>query len=358
MNIVVYWTDALVYVLFLSIIAVVIAIVRSPLLYERFKYLLKRPRYIISLIILIIFGSIGFLDTIHFKRDQSHTVESVLDVMLSPRNTQVEKTYSAPLAKVSYVPELVVAENSKVSEIYPPLRYPGTHLFGTDAVGRDVFYVAMKSIRTGLVIGTVTTLVMLPFAIFFGMWAGYFRGWVDDAIQYIYTTISSIPGVLLIAATIVSLQMKIEQDPDLRLLVLCIILGVTSWTGLCRLLRGETLKLRESEFVMAAKVLGVKSRGILLHHIFPNLLHIVIITFVLDFSGLVLAEAVLSYVGVGVDPTAYSFGNMINASRLEMAREPVVWWSLSAALILMFALVFSANIFSESVLDAFSARRT
>ena len=87
-------------------------------------------------------------------------------------------------------------------------------------------------------------------------------------------------------------------------------------------------------------------------------MHIVLITAVLDFSGLVLAEAVLSYVGVGVDPTMNSWGNMINSARLEMAREPVVWWSLLSAFLLMFTLVLAANLFSDAVRDAFDPRTT
>lgn len=230
------------------------------------------------------------------------------------------------------------------------------HILGTDKVGRDVFYIAIKSIRTGLIIGTLTTLVSLPFALILGMCAGYFSGIIDDIIQYIYVTLSSIPGILLIAATVLSLQVKIEQDPDLRLIVLCLILGITSWTSLCRLLRGETLKLREMEFIQAATVLGVGGFKNIWRHILPNLLHIVIIVLVLDFSGLVLAEAVLTYVGVGVDPLTHSWGNMINMARLEMARDPIVWWSLAGALVLMFSLVFSANIFSEAIQDALNPR--
>ena len=233
---------------------------------------------------------------------------------------------------------------------------PKYHILGTDKVGRDVFYLAIKSIRTGLVIGTVTTLVMLPFALLLGMWAGYFRGWVDDVIQYLYTTLSSIPGILLIAAAMLSFQVKIEADPDLRLLILCAILGITSWTTLCRLLRGETLKLRELDFVQSAYVLGVKPLNIVRKHIMPNLMHIVIITVVLDFSSLVLAEAVLSYLGVGVDPVSYSWGNLINASRLDMARDPIVWWTLFGALSFMFMLVFSANIFSDALQAALNPK--
>jgi peptide/nickel transport system permease protein len=242
------------------------------------------------------------------------------------------------------------------------------HVLGTDKVGEDVFYQAVKSIRTGLVLGTLTTLIMLPMAIVFGTLAGFFRGWVDDVIQYVYTTLNSIPGVLLIAASILMVQVYManhEQDftsvivrADMRLLFLCLILGVTSWTGLCRLLRAETLKLREMEYVQAAQALGVKQSMILLRHILPNVMHIVLISVVLDFSSLVLAEAVLSYINIGVDPTTYSWGNMINGARLEMAREPIVWWSLSAAFVFMFTLVLAANLFADSVQDAFDPRRS
>lgn len=240
------------------------------------------------------------------------------------------------------------------------------HLFGTDKVGQDVFYRALKGIRTGMVIGTLTTLIMLPFAVMMGIMAGFFKGWVDDLIQYIYITLSSIPGVLLIASAILMLQVYMDTHPekfdsligrsDTRLLVLCAILGVSSWTGLCRILRGETLKLREMEYVQAAEALGVSQFEILRKHIIPNIMHIILITVVLDFSGLVLAEAILSYVGVGVDPSMESWGNMINAARLELARDPIVWWNLIAAFVMMFGLVLSANLFADGVRDAFDPR--
>lgn len=240
------------------------------------------------------------------------------------------------------------------------------HVLGTDKVGQDVLYLALKSIRTGLIIGTVTTLVTLPLALLLGIAAGYWRGWVDDVIQYIYTVLSSIPSVLLIAAAVLMMQVTIETHPqwfdtsasraDLRLVFLCLILGVTSWTGLCRLLRGETLKLREMEYIQAAQSFGVSSSRILMRHILPNVMHIVLISLVMDFSSLVLAEAVLSYVGVGVDPSMISFGTMINAARLEMGREPMVWWALASAFSFMLALVLAANLFADAVRDAFDPR--
>jgi peptide/nickel transport system permease protein len=257
-----------------------------------------------------------------------------------------------------FVFSLIITLTANLAGVY--------HVFGTDKVGKDVLYQSIKSIRTGLVIGTLTTLVMLPFAVFLGMMAGYFRGWVDDVIQYLYTTLNSIPGVLLIAAAVLMMQVYMDNHPemfetmaeraDLRLLFLCLILGITSWTGLCRLLRGETLKLRELDYVQAANAFGVARTTILIRHLLPNLLHLVLIAVVIDFSGLVLAEAVLSYVGVGVDPTTMSWGNMINRARLEMAREPIVWWSLLAAFSFMFTLVLAANLFSDAVRDAFDPR--
>ena len=242
----------------------------------------------------------------------------------------------------------------------------GYHVFGTDKVGQDVLLLALKSVRTSLAIGTLATLVMLPFGVVFGVAAGYFKGWVDDLIQYIYTTLNSIPGVLLIAAAVLMMQVYIDSHPglfptaaqraDLRLLFLCIILGVTSWTGLTRLLRGESLKLSELEYVQAAHAFGVSHGRVLARHLVPNLMHIVVIAIAIDFSTLVLTEAVLSYIGVGVDPATVTFGTMINGARLEMSREPIIWWSLSAAFVFMFTLVLSANLLADAVRDGFDPR--
>ena len=240
------------------------------------------------------------------------------------------------------------------------------HVLGTSKIGQSVLYLSLKSIRTSLVIGTLTTLVLMPFAVLLGIAAGYFKGWVDDLIQYVYTTIESIPSVLLIAAGVLLIQVYMETRPglfetsaqraDFRLLMLCVILGLANWTGLCRLLRGEALKLRELEYVQAAHAFGVSHWRIIVRHLAPNMLHIVLISAVMGFSGLVLAEAVLSYVGVGVDPSMISFGTMINDARLEMAREPMVWWSLAAAFGFMLALVLAANLFADAVRDAFDPR--
>ena len=240
------------------------------------------------------------------------------------------------------------------------------HVLGTDQAGNDTLYKTLKSIRTGILIGTLATVIMMPIAIVFGISAGYFKGWVDDIIQYLYITLSSIPGILLIAASVLLFQVFIDNNPDFfevglekadaKFLGLCFILGVTSWAGLCRMLRAETLRISQMEYVQAAHVFGVSHWRILMRHILPNVMPIILITFVLDFSSLVLAEAVLSYIGVGIDPAMASWGNMINIARTELSRDPVVWWNLIAALLFMFTLVLATNLFSDLVNDAFNPK--
>jgi len=240
------------------------------------------------------------------------------------------------------------------------------HLLGTDLGGVDVAYQSIKGIRTGILLGTLATLIMMPIAITLGVLAGYFKGWVDDVVQYLYTTLSSIPGILLIAASVLLFQVYIDLNPeafsiglekaDARFVALCFILGVTSWSSLCRLIRAETLKISQLEYVQAAHAFGVSHARILSRHVMPNVAHIILITFVLDFSALVLAEAVLSYIGVGVDPSMGSWGNMINSARSELSREPAIWWTLSGAFFFMFVLVLAANLFSDLVRDAFDPR--
>lgn len=240
---------------------------------------------------------------------------------------------------------------------------PHYHIFGTDKAGGDVFYSAIKGIRTGMVFAILTTAIATPIAIILGLAAGYFQGKTDDVIQFIYTTINAIPGILLIAALVVILQAYMEQNADLfnsnadrsdmKLLLLCLVLALTSWTGLCRLVRAETLKVKSLEFVSSAKIFNISNQKILMSYILPNVAHLILITMVLDFSALVLAEAVLAYIGIGVDATTMSWGNMVNSARLELSKEPAVWWSLLAAFSLMFILVLCVNLLADNIREVF-----
>jgi len=416
------WTDIMVWLLVMALVALGMVISRSPQVQKQWKAIFKSSVAMISAMVLLLYLMFALLDSVHFHKAQSSEMVSLLDMAFEHRIEETERTYSAPFARVEYAKSLVVVDGVSKQVNLPLKHVEGKniwfsslvatmvgvgisfllvfahvvwrkrkgwvedipwntayatltvmviiftwlymlsfdyHVLGTDKVGGDVLYQSLKSIRTGVLIGILTTLITLPVAIMLGVSAGLFRGWVDDVIQYIYTTLNSIPGVLLIAAAVLLMQVIMDNNPqwfettqersDVRLLFLVLILGITSWTGLCRLLRAETLKISQVEFVTAAKAFGVSKFNIIRKHIIPNLMHIILISIVLDFSGLVLTEAVLSYVGVGVDPTMHSWGNMINQARLEMAREPMVWWSLFSAFVFMFVLVLAANLFSDRI---------
>ncbi|MDR2186532.1 MAG: ABC transporter permease [Azonexus sp.] len=479
-QIVVLWSDVLVWLLLAAGIGLAALIAGNPPLLAAWRRIGANRVGMAAATVLLVFVAIGFLDSLHYRaalpgepgaqKQYAVTVLSLLDALAGPLRTENEKTYSAPFATRLYAKETLEVPGLGTVREFPRLQHGGKHLgddetvaadagltalryailagliwlalavgvalaedrrrrtedsqlpaakppqidsplssvlrplnrlwrgetafawnavlltllalllvalplfglsgqyhvFGTDKIGQDVFYQTLKSVRVALIIGLVTTLVTLPLAVLLGIAAGFFRGWVDDLIQYLYTVLNSIPGVLLIAAAVLMIQVLIDthqewfataaERADLRLLALCFILGITGWTSLCRLLRGETLKLRELEYIQAATAFGASSWRIIRRHILPNLMHLIIISLVMDFSGLVLAEAVLSYIGIGVDPTMTSFGTMINNARMELGREPVVWWSLTAAFAAMFTLVLAANLFADAVRDGFDPR--
>jgi ABC-type dipeptide/oligopeptide/nickel transport system permease subunit len=275
---------------------------------------------------------------------------TLLDLACTKLRNANEKTYSAPLATKQFTKETVYNEETEVNErVYPDLKYPRIHLLGTDQVGGDVLYQALKGIRTGMILGLMTTLIVIPFAIFFGVLAGYTGGLIDDVVQFVYTVLSSIPSVLLIVAF-----MSLFEKPGL--VPLCVILGITSWTGLCRVLRGEAMKLREMEYIQAAEANGIPRWKIMFKHVAPNVMHLVLITAVLGFSGRVMSEAFLTYIGIGVGMDTMSWGVMINDALGEFARDPVVWWKLTAAFIFMFGLVLPANLFGDALRDALDPR--
>lgn len=331
-----------------------------------FREIFQRTSIVICFGMLCLYTLIAVLDSVGYHpylRDRDgtalkhpdtgatlydHDGISLLDVILKPLRDSKEKTYSAPMASQLHAKEAITREDGSTVRDYPPLKNPRKHLMGTDRVGIDVLYLGIKGVRTGMVIGAFTTLMVIPFAILFGVVAGYFGGWVDDVIQYIYTVLSSIPAVLLIVAFMIIFGKGLPQ--------LCIILGITSWTGLCRVLRGETMKLRETEFVQAAEAMGVSRLKIMVRHLVPNVMHIVLITAVLSFSGRVLAEAVLTYIGIGVGADTISWGAMITDASLEMARDPVIWWKLGAAFLFMLGLVLPANLFGDALRDALDPR--
>lgn len=319
----------------LAVVAVALLLVaragRAPLWVEAFRRMRRNRLAMISLGVLSIYALVALADSVGWS-DQGGDRRTVIDRLFVRDN---EVTYSPPLGTQT------VGEPK-------PRKLVGRHLLGTDGTGEDVLYRALKGCRTALIIGGGTSLLVTPLALLFGMPAGYFGKRVDDAVQYSYTVLDSIPGTLLMVALLMVLGRGLPQ--------LCFALGVTSWVHLCRVARGETLKHRDREYVRAARALGLSDSYILVRHIFPNLLPIVIISVTLGFSSLVLQETILSYLGLGVGDETGSWGNMIDAARLELSREPVVWWNLAAASVALFGLVLAFNILADALRDAIDPR--
>jgi peptide/nickel transport system permease protein len=202
------------------------------------------------------------------------------------------------------------------------------------------FYRMLKGVRVALLIGGLTSLVVIPIALLFGVSAGFFGRRIDDAVFFAMTVLASVPTLLLLIALIMVLGRGTLQ--------VCVALGVTGWVHFCRIARGETLKLREADYVAAARALGVREGAIIRRHILPNIAHLIIITFALSFTGLVLSETILSYLGIGLDG---SWGQMIDQARNELSRTPIIWWNLAGASLALFALVLAVNMIADAMRD-------
>jgi peptide/nickel transport system permease protein len=294
----------------------------------------RRP---IALLVMALYVAIAALDSIAWVGGvdagedvvSASEAKSIVDRWFL--DTQ-ERSYSAPLAEVDLYDGLDLA-------------HPGSHPLGTDILGRDVIYMTLKGARVALLIGGLTSLIAIPLALLFGVTAGYFGGRIDDLVFFTMSTLASMPGLLLLIALIMVMGRST--------LSVCIALAVTGWVGFCRLTRGETFKLRELDYVQAARALGVSDTRIILRHILPNLSHLIVITFVLTFSGLVLSEAVLSWLGIGVDG---SWGQMIDQARDELSRDPIIWWNLAAAGTALFVLILAVNFVGDAIRDIFDPR--
>jgi len=294
----------------------------------------RRP---LALAVIALFVGVGLADSVAWIDDAggargvaAHTPRSLVDRAF-PVGFQ-ERSYSAPLAEVEFYGG-------------SPLDHPGAHLLGTDILGRDVLRLTLKGTRIALLIGGLTSLIVIPLALLFGMSAGYFGGRVDDVVFFVMSTLASVPSLLLLIALIMALGRGPVQ--------VCVAMGVTSWVGFCRVVRGGTCKLRELDYVQAARALGVSEARIVLRHVLPNLMHLVVITFVLLFSGLVLSEAILAWLGIGIDG---SWGQMIDQARDELAREPVIWWNLGAASAALFGLILAVNLVGDAIRDVLDPR--
>jgi peptide/nickel transport system permease protein len=283
-----------------------------------------------AIVVVGVFVLIALLDSIAWigggEGVAAYQPRTVIDRMFRP-DTFKEASYSAPFATRAFY-------GGK------PLVHPGAHWLGTDILGRDVVYRALKGVRVALLIGVFTSLIVIPIALLFGVTAGYYGSRIDDGVFFLMTVLASVPSLLLLIALIMVMGKGTLQ--------VCIALGVTGWVNFCRIARGEALKLREADYVAAARALGASDARIIFRHILPNMAHLVIITFALLFTSLVLTETILSYLGIGIDG---SWGQMIDQARNELSRSPIIWWNLAAASLLLFTLVLAVNTIADAMRD-------
>ena len=241
------------------------------------------------------------------------------------------------------------------------------HLLGTDYLGRDVFYRAVFAAKTAVKVGVIASVIATFFGVLFGILAGYFGGTVDDIVVWIYSTFAAMPSLLFILAFallvskgFLSDSMKSAFDAvahalrtEPGMLAVYLGIGLTGWVGLCRVVRGEAMRIRDMPYVQAAKTLGVGSFAILFRYVLPNLMHIVIIYFTMQFAFAIMTEVIVSYLGLGVQFEP-SWGTMIADGQERLWRG--IWWEVGAATAFMFVLVLALNILGDALRDALDPR--
>lgn len=214
-------------------------------------------------------------------------------------------------------------------------------IFGTDIFGRSILYKTLIGAKTAMTIGLVVTGIAIPIGMMIGAVAGYYGGRIDAFIVWLYTTVSSVPYILLIIG--------ISYVMGKGLLAICIAMGAIGWVGLCRLIRGEVLKHKNREYVLAVKLLGASDFGIIFRHIMPNVVHLAIISASLSILGAIKSEVILTYLGVGIQNGA-SWGTMIQDASGELING--VWWPLMSVTLAMFVLIYALNILGDALRDA------
>ena len=215
--------------------------------------------------------------------------------------------------------------------------------FGADKWGQDVVLKTIKGAETSIIVGLVSALLAVVIGTFLGAIAGYFGGWVDDVLNWFYNIFTSIPYLLLVLAIAAVLQQK-------GILSIVLILGLTGWTGVFRLIRAEYMKHNSREYVLAAKAIGVSNTRRMFVHIFPNVSHIALVQMSILVVAFIKSEVILSFLGFGVPVGVVSWGSMLNEAQSELILGK--WWQLVAASVAMAVLVTAFSMFTDALRDA------
>lgn len=222
--------------------------------------------------------------------------------------------------------------------------------FGTDIFGQSVFRKMIYGTKISLSVAFFASLLSIGIGVPLGAIAGYFRGYVDEIIVWLYSTLSSIPGLLLILAFAYALKGTTLFGYKLDgITAVYLALGLTSWVGLCRLIRGEVIKHKNRDYVTAANAYGASKARVIFRHVIPNVTHLILIDFSLRFVGFIHAEVILSFLGLGAKGEP-SWGVMIDDARLELSQG--CWWQMAAATLAIFGISLALNIVGDALRDA------
>jgi peptide/nickel transport system permease protein len=219
--------------------------------------------------------------------------------------------------------------------------------FGGDKWGRDVIKKTIKGSETSIFVGLAAAAVATLIGTLLGAAAGYYGGRTDDFLNWFYSVFSSIPYLLLILAVAAVLQQK-------GTMTIVLILGLTGWTGIFRLIRAEYLKHKGREYVQAADAIGASNGRKMFVHIFPNVSHVVLVQLSILAVGFIKAEVILSFLGFGVPVDVVSWGSMLNEAQNELILGK--WWQLVAATAAMATLVTAFSLFTDALRDALDPR--
>lgn len=296
---------------------------------DSLRRLRKRKLAMICFWIIVVYagvaGVVGFADAVGWKLPFVQWKE------------QIGPSYQKPLASYEFVPEMSDR----------PVQ--GWSLIGTDFMGQSTFRKMLYGAKTAMMVALCASIISICIGVPLGALAGYYRGWVDEVIVWFYTTLGTIPYILLLMAFAVALRNRTFFGIELRGgTAVYLAIGLTSWVGLCRLIRGEIIKRKESEYVLAARAMGCTDYQILFGHLLPNVFHVILISFSLRFVNFIHAEVILSFLGLG-EADKPSWGAMIDAARTELARD--VWWEMAAATAAIFVISLALNIFSDALRD-------
>jgi peptide/nickel transport system permease protein len=232
-------------------------------------------------------------------------------------------------------------------------------LLGTDVFGRSIMEKTLLGAHVSMTVAFMANVIAVPLGMLLGAVAGYYGRKTDDLIVWFYTTLASIPSIiLLIAVKFAFADRRLFEGSWFQIDMggmagLIFALGVMSWIGTCRLVRAETMKIRELDYVLAARAAGSGNLSILIKHVIPNVAHIGIIQFSLGFVGSISAEVILSYLGLGVKDLP-SWGKMIDSARLDLGVGR--WAEVTAATAAIFLIVLAWNVFGDRLRDALDPR--